>query len=161
MVLFFYELSQSYINYHKVYELTQFNCVFLCCFSFVSPFNIRAFIQIGLFQVLFFYHFTCHFIYYFYIFFYLYYLNYQLFLTRVSNFFIFLHFLHGKKTLTDSQKSTGHKFSAAISQPRTTHACSMERTHMGKAVGGFESNKTFSPKKLVIRPRVFKSPISV
>jgi hypothetical protein len=54
VVLFFYELSQSYINYHKVYELTQFNCVFLCCFSFVSPFNIRAFIQIGLFQVFFF-----------------------------------------------------------------------------------------------------------
>jgi hypothetical protein len=67
-----------------------------------------------------------------------------------------------EKKLLRTQKSTGHKFSAAISQPRTsTHACSMERTHMGKAVGGFESNQTFSPKKLVFRPRVFKSPISV
>ena len=131
--------------------------LFFFCFAFQHQSFYTDRLVSGFFFLPFYLSFYLLFLY----FFYLYYLNYQLFLTRVSNFFIFLHFLHGKKTLTDSQKSTGHKFSAAISQPRTTHACSMERTHMGKAVGGFESNKTFSPKKLVIRPRVFKSPISV
>ena len=129
-------------------------CFFSCYISFVFAFNIGFILYIGSFQVF----FSFYLLFYLLLLYFLFILFKLSFHLSLKLFFIF-YIKKKKKTLTES---TGHKFSVAISQPRTsTHACSMERTPMGKAVGGFESNKTFSPKKLVIRPRVFKSPIPV